>query len=382
MTQTLIFITTFIIQFIIAIEMNMIGSIAPFLSQYFHIKPNMVILFNLGFSAVGIFVPQLGILADRHGKKKIIKFALLFFIFGSILASFSTSAILFAISRIFIGLGYYTLSGTNLSYVSEFINYENRGKASGLLRTAFGIATIFTPLYATSLITKFNNLSSVYLPFVLLGIIAFILLLKLPETEVNEDSKLDIDGFIRLLKDSRSKKVFASIFFITTAPTLTLSFMGIFLAEKFNQTQVQIGIAYTITAIGTISGILLASLLADRVGKLRISKIFFILMVIAQIPLPYLDSPIFLAVFAAIFAVGLDGGWTAYQTFATEVSPQNRGTFMNLFYTTNALTVTLFSFVGSIIYSIGGYYLAVGIGAISSAIGLYLVSTLKETGEV
>lgn len=382
MIQVLIFITTFIIQFIIAIEMNMIGSIAPFLSEYFHIKANMVILFNLGFSAVGIFVPQLGILADRYGKKKIISFALLFFIFGSILASLANSAILFAFSRIFIGLGYYTLSGTNLSYVSEFIDYKNRGKASGLLRTAFGIATVFTPLYATSLITKFNNLSSVYLPFVGLGLVAFILLFKLPETEINESSKLDIQGFIRLLRDSRSKRVFASIFFLTTAPTLTLSFMGIFLVEKFNLGQVQVGLAYTIAAIGTISGILLASILADRVGKLRISRMFFVFMVLAQIPLPYVKLPLLVALFAGIFAMGLDGGWTSYQTFATEVSPQNRGTFMNLFYTTNALTVTFYSFAGSLIYSIGGYYLAVGIGAISSAIGLYLVSTLKERGEV
>ncbi len=381
MNQILIYITTFIIQFIIAIEMNMIGSIAPFLSQYFHIKPNLVVLFNLGFSSVGIFVPYLGILADRFGKKKIINIALIFFITGSLIASFSNSAILFAFSRIFIGLGYYTLSGTNLSYVSEFINYENRGKASGILRTAFGIATVFTPIYATSLITKFNNLSSVYLPFVVLGIIAFILLLKLPETNINENSKLDKEGFLNLLRDSRSKKIFASIFFITSAPTLTLSFFGIFLAEKFHLNQVQIGYGYTIAAIGTISGILLASIFADKIGKLKISRIFFIFMIVAQIPLPYFKSPILISIFAAIFAIGLDGGWTAYQTFATEISPQNRGTFMNLFYTTNALTVTFYSLVGSFIYSIGGYYLAVGIGLISSVIGVILVSSLKEKQE-
>lgn len=380
MTQILIFITTFIIQFIIAIEMNMMGSIAPFLSTYFNIKPNMVILFNIGFSAVGILVPYLGILADKFGKKKILKFALVFFIGGSLLASFSKSAILFAFSRIFIGLGYYTLSGTNLSYISEFINYENRGKASGLLRTAFGIATLFTPLYATSLITKFQNVSSVYLPFVALGIIAFILLLKLPETEINEESKLDIQGFIRLLKDSRSKRVFASIFFISSAPTLTLSFLGIFLTQKFNLSQVQIGLAYTVVAVGTLSGILLSSFFADRYGKLRVSRIFFIFMILAQIPLPFINSPLLLCIFAAIFALGLDGGWTSYQTFATEVSPQNRGTFMNLFYTTNAVTVTFYSFLGSFIYSFGGYYFAVGIGAISSVIGFLLVNTLRETG--
>ncbi len=43
----------------------------------------------------------------------------------------------FALGRIFIGIGYFALSGINLSYLSEFIPYESRGgKASGILRTA------------------------------------------------------------------------------------------------------------------------------------------------------------------------------------------------------------------------------------------------------
>ena len=69
MNQLLIFITTFIIQFVISVEMNLIGILAPFLSQHFSIDESLVIRFSLGYSAVAILVPYLGVLADRHGKK-------------------------------------------------------------------------------------------------------------------------------------------------------------------------------------------------------------------------------------------------------------------------------------------------------------------------
>ncbi len=379
MNQILIFATTLIIQFIITVEMNMMGTLAPFFVDYFNIKSNLVILFNLGFSAVGIFVPYLGILADRFGKKKILKLALLFFLAGCLLAGLSSSPLLFAMSRMLIGLGYFSLSGTNLAYISEFISYENRGKASGALRIAFGVATILTPLFVTSQINRFHNLSSVYYPLMALGIIAFLLLLKLPETVRKEDSKFDIKKFLLLFKEEKSKKILLSVFFISTSPTLVLNFLGIYLVEKFNLTQNYVGLSYTIIAIGTISGILLASVFTDRVGKLKFSRAMFILMVLSVLPMLFLNAPLLIVISAALFAIGIDGGWTAYQTYATEISPENRGTFMNLFYTMNALTVTFYSIVGSFIYSIGGFKLAVILSFIISSIGVIIINSLNET---
>lgn len=378
MNQLLIFITTFIIQFIIAIEMNMVGPLAPFLSEYFNIKDSYVILLNLGFSAVGILVPFIGIMSDRVGKKKMLSFALIMFLVGTIIAAFAKTALLFGFGRIFIGLGYYSLSGTNLSYVSEFIDYTKRGKASGILRIAFGVAVLFTPLYATSLIERFRNISSVYLPLTILGTIAFILLMMLPETKKDSSKKFNKEEFIQLLKDPRNKILFASLFFISTAPSLLLNFLGIYLSSKFNLTQVQVGFAYTLIAIGTVLGISCAAILTDKLGKLNFSNTLFGIMVFALIPIPYINSLPLIILLCIVFAFGLDGGWTAYQTFATEISTEKRGTFMSLFYTVNALTVTFYSLAGSLIYSIGGFKLAVIIASISAVIGLILVNQLRK----
>ncbi len=376
--QLLIFVTTFLIQFIIATEMNLISPLAPFLSEYFNIKDSSVILFNLGYSMVGIFVPYLGILADKYGKKKILSISMIIFIFGTLIASVAHNPILFAIARMFIGLGYFSLSGTNISYVSEFISYENRGKASGILRTAFGIAILTSPIFATTLTNKFNNTASIYLPLGILALISLLLLQKLPETKKSLDVKFESKELIQLLKDSRSKKVFVSLFLILTAPILLLNYFGIYLSNEFNLSQINIGLAYTFVAIGTITGILVSTLITDKIGKLRSTKIFFCILVLSQLPIPYVKNLSVLIFLTTIFAFGLDGGFTAFQTFASEIQPEKRGTFMSLFYTVNALTITLYSIVGSVIYSIGGFSLCITLGIICSVLAFFILLKLDN----
>lgn len=374
--QLLMFITTFLIQFIIATEMNLISPLAPFLSEYFDIKDSNVILFNLGYSMVGVFVPYLGVLADRYGKKKILSISMVIFIFGTLIASISKNPIVFVIARVFIGLGYFSLSGTNLSYVSEFISYENRGKASGILRTAFGIAILTSPIYATTLTNRFNNIASIYIPLSILGFISFLLLHKLPETSTTIDEKLDLNEFKKLLLDTKSKKVFLSLFLILTAPIMLLNYLGIYLSNVFNLSQVNVGLAYTFVAIGTISGILVSTVITDKLGKLKSTKIFFTILVLAQLPIPYVKNLFLIILLTTIFAFGLDGGWTAFQTFASEISPEKRGTFMSLFYTVNAMTITIYSILGSLIYRIGGFNLAISIGTLFSCFALFILSKL------
>ncbi len=378
MNQILIFVTTFIIQFVIATEMNLIGPLAPFLSNYFNIGDNYVILFNLGYSAVGILVPYLGIISDRFGKKKMLSAALIMFILGTFIAGNSHNPLHFGLARILIGLGYYSLSGTNLSYVSEFIDYDKRGKASGILRIAFGIAVLFSPLYSATLISKFNNISSVYIPLTMLGILALILLLFLPETSTDENKKFDKQRFFQLLQEPKNIKIFISIFFITTAPSILLNFLGIYMSSEFGLSQVQIGFIYTLIAIGTLLGIGCSAIFTDRIGKLKFSSFLFSIMVASLFAIPYINSLPVIIVFCFLFAFGLDGGWTSYQAYATEISPENRGTFMSLFYTVNALTVTFYSIFGSIIYSIGGFKLAVGIATLAAIVGFSLVYKLNK----
>ncbi len=373
----LMFFTTFFIQLIIAAEMNLIAPLAPFLSQYFGIRDSSVILFNIGFSLVGLLVPILGVFADKYGKKKSLMVALAFFIVGTLISGFAASPITFALGRILIGIGYFSLSGTNLSYLSEFIDYKDRGKASGLLRVAFGAAILFSPLYAAHMINKYRVLKSVYLPLTIIGVICLLLLFRLPETKKSKEVRIDIKGLVTMLKNPIHYKSLSVVFLILAAPSLLLSFLGIYLSNDFNLGQVQIGYAYTIIALGTVVGIIFAALFTDKIGKEKLSRIFFTIILIALIPIAFVKSMPFIIGSLVVMTIGLDGGWTAYQTLCSEIEPEKRGTFMSLFYTVNAITVTLYSILGPIFYNLGGYKLLVIISIITTLIALKILYSIS-----
>lgn len=377
MNYTLMFLTTFLIQLIIAAEMCITGPLAPFLATYFSIEQNMVILLNLGYSAVGFFVPYLGVFADKYGKKKSLSISLALFILGSTLGAFSKNPYIFAFARIFLGFAYFSISATNLSYVSEFVDYKNRGKVSGLLRTAFGIAILFSPLLATYLVSKYNSLVIIYIPLAILGIFALISLATLPETEKSHKIKINNKEFLSLLQNPNVKKILATTFLMLTAPTIVLNYLSIYLSNNFNISQVNIGISYTIAAVGTVVGIVFSGIFADKLGKYKLSKIFFFIVLLSILPIPYLQSLPLLIGFVVLFSFGLDGGWTAYQALASEVIPEKRGTFMSLIYTVNAITITLYSLIGPFLYKFGGFKFVMTIATISVLIAIYITSSLK-----
>ncbi len=377
MKRNFMFLTTFLIQLIVAAEMAIIGPLSPFLAIYFSIDQSMVILLSLGYSVVGFLVPYLGVFGDKFGKKRSISISLVLFILGAIIGAFAKSPFIFAFGRIFIGFAYFSLSATNLSYLSEFISYENRGKASGLLRVAFSFSILLAPIASTFLVDKYDSLAIIYIPLSIVALVALIFLRQLPETEKYPNIVVNKNEFLSLLQNPIAKKMLISVFLILTAPTLILNYLGIYLTNSFNVSQVNIGTIYTIAAIGTVLGTFLSGAFSDRIGKYKLAKILFVIMLIAIIPIPFVKNLILIILLVILFSFGMDGGWTSYQALGSEVVPEKRGTFMSLMYTVNAMTITFYSLVGPILYRLGGFSLLIIIASIFLAIALYIINNLK-----
>lgn len=377
-----IFLTVFIIQFIITVEMNLLGPLAPYLAQYFNIGESLVIRFNLGFSIAGLLIPIIGAWADKYGKKKSIVFSLIFFILGTIVSGFTKNPLIFALGRTLIGIGYFSLSASNLSYISDFIPYEKRGKASGILRIAFGLAILVSPIYASYMTKTYNNLSTVYLPLTIAGITCLILLFRLPEGKKGNLEKVSIKNITSLLKNKTSFKLLLIIFLIISAPTLIYNYLGFWLKNNFKLNQMEIGYTFTFASFGTIVGTTVAALLSDKIGKEKFSKVFYSIMTLAVLPIPYIKSVTILSFFTFLFSMGLDGGFTSYQTLCSEIYPEQRTTFMTLFYFTNSLGITLISLLGPIIYEYGGYKLVASIAAISTIIAIMIFHNMSVEGTI
>ncbi|WP_416198275.1 MAG: putative arabinose efflux permease, MFS family [Sporanaerobacter sp.] len=375
----LIFLTGFLIHIIISMEFNLISAIAPYLASFFNIKASSVITLNLGFSIVGLLIPLLGTWADKYGKKKYIFTSLIFFVLGAFISGISHSPSLFAIGRTFIGIGYFSLNASVISYISDFVPYEKRGKASGILRIAFGLALLTSPLYATFMIKSFDNLKGIYIPFAIVGIICLFLLIKLPESEKVNNEKIDSNDVLNILKDPVGLKLLIIQFLTVTAPFTIYSYLGIWLSKDFSLNQLQIGYVYTAAACGTVLGITMSTFAADKIGKQKFTKIFYTIMILALSLMPYSKSLYLTIALIFTFAFGLDGGWTAYQAICTEIYPEKRTTFMTLLFFTNAMMITLFTLIGPLLYNLGGYKLIASIASVSSIVALFLFFNVSKS---
>ena len=86
---------------------------------------------------------------------------------------------------------------------------------------------------------------------------------------------------------------------------------------------------------------------------------------------------VIIIILLTLVTMGLDGGWTAYQTLCSEINPKKRGTFMSLFYTINAITVTIYSILGPLLYELGGYKLLVIISIVNTSIALRILYSIS-----
>ena len=100
-------------------------------------------------------------------------------------------------------------------------------------------------------------------------------------------------------------------------------------------------------------------------------------MLVTLIPIGFVKSLKIIVGSLTLFTIGLDGGWTAYQTLCSEINPEKRGTFMSLFYTVNAIAVTTYSILGPVLYNLGGYKLLVIISIIATSLALNILYSMS-----
>jgi MFS family permease len=63
------------IQLVITFEMSMVMPMAPLIASIYQVEQSNVTLLNMGYALSGLFVPFLGMMADKIGNKRILIFS-------------------------------------------------------------------------------------------------------------------------------------------------------------------------------------------------------------------------------------------------------------------------------------------------------------------
>lgn len=145
-----------------------------------------------------ISTPIYGKLSDIYGRRPLFIFAIVVFIIGSILASFSTSMVELAVFRAIQGLGAGGLMSMPLAIMGDMLAPRERAKYQGYFLAVFGISSLIGPLVGglfagASEILGIAGWRWVFLINVPIGIVALLIVLRFLHLPKHERYSVRID---------------------------------------------------------------------------------------------------------------------------------------------------------------------------------------------
>lgn len=245
--------------------------------------------------------PVLGAMSDRDGRKKILIFSIIGSVIGYLI--FALGIIYNNISMLFLGRIVDGISGGNISIIysslADISDEKSKAKNFGLVGASFGVGFIIGPFLGGELanpnLVSWFNYSTPFFFAALLSFINLIMVISRFKETLKEKRNTEINIFtgFKNISKAMSKKEFRNIFLIaflvTFGFTMFSQFFQVFLIEKFNYSQFNIGrlLAY----FGICSALVQGGLVRRLSKKHKPEKILSISLLLMSISLILLIIP-------------------------------------------------------------------------------------------
>jgi len=303
----------------------------------------MITVFTLPGAALA---PLIGVAADRWGRKKVLIPALILFGISGTLCFFAREFETILILRFFQGLGAACLGIINTTLIGDIFSGRQKAKVMGYNSGALSVAAALFPAIGGLLATI-----NWYYPFLIPGmalVVAGMVYFYLDNPEPEEKPKL-IDYFQNIIKSILTKE--AIMLFLLCFTTFILLFgvimtyLPIFLKDRFNLQSSEIGFALSILAIST--GLVASQL--DRISKVLPMKLLiifgFLSYLVGFLAIPYAENIYGMLLILMIIGIGQGINVPTIFNILTSIAPlDHRGAFMSV----NSMTIRAGQTVGPI----------------------------------
>ncbi len=155
-------------------------------------------MYTLSYLCSTLALPFTSMVGQKSGRKKIIIAGILVYGISTFLAGFAGSMTFHVVMRGLQGIGKGCILGNVLAYFGEYLNEGDRAKAMGFYGTLTGLVFLLAPVVG-GVMGDFIGWRSTFYISVPFSILAFFILLKMPEQELDRgDLPLDWVGTILL----------------------------------------------------------------------------------------------------------------------------------------------------------------------------------------
>jgi MFS transporter, ACDE family, multidrug resistance protein len=311
-----------------------VSSITPALPEIrdaFGVSSGQVGLLITVFTLPGIaLTPVLGVLSDRHGRKKILVPALLLFGVAGGLCAFARSFELLLTLRLVQGMGAAALGTLNVTVIGDIFTGHERSAALGYNSSVLSVGTASYPAIGGALAAL-----GWFYPFALAFVaipVGLLVLFSLRNPEPRNDQRLK-DYFGDVLARLKDREVLGLLgvslltFIILFGPQLT--FLPILMDERFEAPSYLRGAVLSGASLTTALTSAQLGTLTRRVGERTLLKIAFVLYAAGLVGVAFAPSVWLLLVPAILF--GIAQGINLPNVFSllnAHAPSENRGAFM------------------------------------------------------
>lgn len=293
---------------------------------------------------------------DGFDRKKVLLFAYIGFLLGTLACGLAPTFHLLLAARILAGLFGGLIGAQVLSIISDIFTYERRGKAMGAVMSAFAISSTIGVPFSLYL----ANIFSWHTPFIFVAAVG-VILIPLMQKYIPA-----IDHHLQNRKKKQS--TFQALHLIKQDKNLILALLfsglimlGHFLIIPFINPYMEFNNGFSkqltpmIYLVGGLASFIAANLLgriADKYGKLNVFSICIFIslpLVIGVTHVPAIPFWIILMMFAFWFTAATGRGVTAQAMISNTITAENRGSFMSFNSSVQQLGTSFASILAGII---------------------------------
>ena len=341
------------------------------------------------------------LLIDRHDRKISLLIAFTGFLIGSFACGIAPNYIALLVARIVSGTFGGLLGAQLYSIVADIFSYERRGRAMGIVMSAFAIASVIGIPLSLLLTNLFK--SNWHIPFLANGFIGLLLLplmIKyLPSMKGHIPAVTSFTVFGSLtspmkIRIQRSALIFSCLFMF--GHFLVIPFIPSYLEFNKGFTKLQIPLLLLCGGLASFAAAIYLGRFSDKKGKLPIflwSVFISLFLVLILTNMPSMNVPVALLFFAVLFMVVTSRIVMAQSMISNVVSQNQRGSFMSVNGSMQQLGQGMASLIAGVIvrtdkttHQLSNYnwvgYLSIAVLIVAVMIGNKIFKTIDKTSDI
>jgi len=364
---------------------QMIAALLPSLVSSLQIRLSTVGLLVVVYSVAAAGAASVsGTLSDHYGRRRFLLAGVALFGAASWAASRSRTFSELLWARAGTGLAAGTLSTCSITYAADWFAYNVRGRAIGLISSAYFAAPILGVPIAAQIADRFGWRRA-FLFFAALAAATLLVSASLPRERLDplpstEKLRSTVKAFRSFLSRRDTAAALIIAFLVSGGLVGFLTYIGQWLNNRFDLPTRTIGWVFMFGGIVAVGSAPLGGILSDRWGKRAISIGSNILLAVTLAFVPFLPWGIALLTVFGLASLGAAFRQGPLTALMTEMVPAaQRGAFIAVRNISSQLGIGATAYAGGVLFQTHGYAAVTSLcAAMTAAVAILLATHIVE----